>query len=346
MLMSSLKHCRLFILPLLSLLILCAPAAAQNERDRDSYTNPSNSVEISGQVRIAGGMQPAKNVLVRVERFGTGGFSEQMTTDNRGKFRFAALPRGQYMISVSAPCFAASQQQVELQVIFRSYLLFELRPESSSPACRGGEAAASAAVIDARVPAAAREELTKARAALREKKSDEGLEHLHAAIRLYKDFYEAQLLLGTTQMEMRRWSDAEQSLKRALELRPESTPALVSLGEVHRQQKRYADAEKVLLAGLKHDDESWLGHFTLGRVYLEMNDAQRAAPHVGRTLQLKPDFAEAHLVGGNLLLRLDQPERALLEYEEYLRLQPDGEYAPQARELVRKIRKSVADKKK
>jgi tetratricopeptide (TPR) repeat protein len=346
MLMSSQKCCRLFILPFLTLL-LCAPAAAQNERDRDSYTNPSNSVEISGQVKLADGLQPAKNVLVRVERFGAGGFLEQMTTDNRGKFRFAALPRGQYMVSVSAPCFAAAQQQVELQVIFRSYLLFELRPESSSPACRGDASSSSAAaVIDARVPAEAREELAKARAALREKKPDEGLEHLHRAIRLYKDFYEAQFLLGTTQMEMRRFGEAERALRRASELRPESTPALVSLGEVHRQQKRYADAEKVLLAGLKHDDESWLGHFTLGRVYLEMNDAPRAAPHLGLTLQLKPDFAEAHLVGGNVLLRLDQPERALLEYEEYLRLQPDGEYAPQARELVRKIRKALADKKK
>jgi predicted Zn-dependent protease len=343
MVMSSLKFFRLCIL-LAVAFIAHTQASAQNERDRDSYTNSSNSVEISGQVRFADNMQAAAKVSVRLERFGGGAFLEQMLTDTRGKFRFAGMPRGQYMVTVSAPCFAASTQQVELQVIFRSYLLFELRPEASAPNCRP-EAAAAASVIDARVPAGARAEFERGRAALREKKLDEGLEHFQKAVGLYKDFYEAQFLIGTTHMGMRHWNDAEHALRRALELKPESAPALVSLGEVHRRQKRYPEAEKVLQAGLKHDDESWLGHFTLGRVYFEMNDLTRAAPHIGRTLQLKPDFAEAHLVGGNILLRLAYPERALLEYQEYLRLQPDGEYAPQAQELVGQIKKALAERK-
>lgn len=341
--MSSLKSVRLPALLALGLLA-CAHAAAQNERDRDSYTSPSNSVEIAGQVRFADSVEPAARVPVRVERFGGGAFLEQMLTDARGKFRFAGLPRGQYVVTVSAPCYAASAQQVELQVIFRSYLLYELRPESASPACRREAESPSPTVIDARVPAPAREEFERARGALRERKADDALAHLRKALRLYKDFYEAHLLTATTDMQLRRWDEAERALLRALELKPDALAALVPLGEVHRQQKRYAEAEKVLLAGLKQDDQSWLGHFTLGRVYFDTGDATRAAPHIGRTLQLKPDFAEAHLVGGNILLRLGQPERALQEYEEYLRLQPDGEYAAQARELVGKIKKLLPDK--
>jgi regulator of sirC expression with transglutaminase-like and TPR domain len=70
----------------------------------------------------------------------------------------------------------------------------------------------------------------------------------------------------------------------------------------------------------------------------DQGDAKaRPATSIGRTLQLKPDFAEAHLLAGNILLRLNQPQRAQVEYEEYLRLAPKGEYAGEARELLKKL---------
>jgi regulator of sirC expression with transglutaminase-like and TPR domain len=83
----------------------------------------------------------------------------------------------------------------------------------------------------------------------------------------------------------------------------------------------------------------------LGRVYLDTDQFKKAAPHIGRTLQLKPDLPEAHLLGGNILLKVGEPVRALAEYEEYLRLAPEGEYAAPTRELVGKLRKSLAEKK-
>jgi tetratricopeptide (TPR) repeat protein len=338
--MSCLKFFRPLVV--VFLVFLVSPASAQNERDRDSWTASSNLVEVSGQVRFADGMQPATNVSVRLERFGAGSMSEQMLTDSRGKFRFANLPRGQYLVTVSAPCLTSAQQQAELQVVFRSYMVFELKPERSSPACRSE---ASAGVIDVSVPTEARREFERGRAALLEKKSGEGLTHLKKAVSLHADFFAAQLLLGTTYMEAQEWARAAEHLRHALKLNPESLIALLSLGEVERRQKHYDEAEKALQAGLKQDENSWQGHFTLGRVYWEKGEVAKAAPHVGRTLQLKPDFAEAHLLGANILLRVGQPERALSEYEEYLRLSPSGEFAAPTRELVQKIKRTLADKK-
>lgn len=328
--MSSLKTYSL--LPTVVLLLACHTLNAQRERDTWS-ANPT--IEISGQVRSAEGGVPIKNASVRVERF-SGGTVDQIATDNTGKFRFTNLPRGYYNVTVLAPGFNTAQQQADLQVLFRAFLMFELILDKSANVILPE-------VIDARVPAAARDAYAKAREALRNKNEKEAIPHLERAIFRYPDFLEAQLLLATSHMDLRNWDKAETALNRALEIKPDSVAAVISLGEVYWRQKRYDLAEKALLEGLKLDSKLWHGYFTLGRLYWEKGDIAKAGSAVGRTLELKPDFAEAHLVAGNILLRLNQQQRALVEYQEYLRLEPKGSFAAQARELVQKLSKSIME---
>lgn len=325
----------------LFLLALTAPALAQNsERDRDTYNPSTTNTDITGQVRFAGSLSPAEGVRVVLEKVG-GGVLDQMATDNRGRFHFTSLQRGQYVVNISAPCYQAERRQVELVVIFRAYLDVELAPDTTSPAC----AAAPASAVDARVPDEARREFERGSAALSKGKDDEGVSHLRKAVEIYPDFLQARLLLASAHMKARRWEDAEAALARAVETDPHSVAALVSLGEARRRLKKYAEAEESLAVALKLDDNSWQGHLALGRVYLDTDQVKKAAPHIGRTLQLKPDLPEAHLLGGNILLKVGEPARALAEYEEYLRLAPDGEYAAPTRELVGKLKKSLAEKK-
>jgi tetratricopeptide (TPR) repeat protein len=319
------------------LLLLAHPVFAQ--RDRDSYVS-GISIEISGQVKLPEGGPQTRNITVRLERF-SGGILDQMATDANGKFRFSNLQRGYYTINVIASGYKQTQQQADLQVVTRTYLVIELVPEKSN-----ADSSPPASVIDARVPREAQEEFAKGVAALQDKKVKDALPHLSKAINLYPNFFEAQFTLGTAYMDTLEWKDAETSLRRALEIKPESTPVLISLGEVYRREKQYTDAEKVLEDGLKLDETSWRAHFTLAHVYWEKNEIIKAAPHVGRTLQLKPDYPDAHLLAGNLFVRLNLPERALTEYEEYLRLAPKGEMAEQTRQITQKIKKALAAKQK
>jgi tetratricopeptide (TPR) repeat protein len=319
------------------LLLIAHPVLAQ--RDRDSYVS-GVSIEISGQVKLPEGGPQARNITVRLERF-SGGILDQMATDANGKFRFSNLQRGYYTISVNAPGYKQTQQQADLQVVTRTYLVIELIPDNQN-----ADASQPASVIDARVPRQAQEEFAKGLAALQDKKVKDALPHLTKAINLYPEFFEAQFTLGTAYMDALQWKDAETSLRRALEIKPESTSVLILLGEVYRREKQYADAEKVLQDGLKLEETSWQAHFTLAHVYWEKNEILKAAPHVGRTLQLKPDYPDAHLLAGNLFVRLNLPERALMEYEEYLRLTPKGEMAEQTRQLTQKIKKALAAKQK
>ena len=326
--------------PLIAIILTLIAYPAFAQRDRDSWLS-NNPTEIAGEVRFANGEAMARNVVVRLERFG-GGVLDQMMTDSRGKFRFAGLQRGQYTVSINAQGFTTAPQQVDLQVVFKAYLIFELTAEKSAST---SNLTGSAGVIDARVPVEAQKAFAKGQSALLEKKVKDAIPHLEKAVSIYPEFFEAHLLLGTAYTDAQQWNKAEGTLRRALEIKPKTTSVLFSLGEVHRRQKRYAEAEKVLQEGLQIDDSSWQGHFTLGRVYWEMDHVMKAGPHLGRTLQLKPDFAEAHLLAGNILLRIAQPERALTEYLEYLRLAPKGEFASQAQELVQKLKKSIAEKK-
>lgn len=329
---------RLLVLP--AILFVAVSVTAQ--RDRDTYNPGNQSFEVSGQVNLADSSAPAHDVAVRLERF-TGGLVDQINSDNRGRFRFTNLPRGYYKVVISAPGFGALQQDVDLTLLFKAYLVFTLvnnqpryAPNLTSPA----------GIIDARVPAEARDEFDRGRAALAKKDQQEAITHLQKAVTLHPRFFNADLLLATAYVDMREWSKAEAVLQRALELEPESAPALISLGEVYWRQKRFDEAEKTLLEGLKGDEKSWHGYFTLGRLYWDQGNIPKAGAAIGRTLQLKPDFAEAHLLAGNILLRVNQPERALSEYQEYLRLEPKGEFVQPTRELVQKLSKAIVENKK
>lgn len=315
-------------------LLLAACASAFAQRDRDTYTG-GLVIEVSGIVRMVDKSEPARGVQVRLERLG-GGIVDQIATDNNGRFRFQGLQRGYYTVIINAKGYNTVQQQADVNVVLRAYLVVELTPERSS--VTGVQAPL---VIDARVPLEAQDEFEKGRSALALKDTREALTRLERAVALYPDFFEAQLLLGTTYANERRLKEAEAALRRALEVKPESAAALIALGDVYRREKRYEEAEKALEKGLKLDENSWQGYFTQARLYWEMSDIKRAAPAIGRTLQLKPDFAEAHLLAGNILLKLGVPERALVEYEEYLRLSPRGEFAEQTRQLVLKLKKSM-----
>jgi len=318
-------------------LVIGPPVLAQ--RDRDTYSNPSaNAVEVVGQVRMVETNLPVSRVSVRLERFG-GGVIDQMDTDSGGRFRFANLQRGYYKVIVNVPGFKPVQQDADLQVVFRAYLVFELSADKAG-------ANTLIDVIDARAPPAAREELIRGREALGKKSYPLAIDHLQKAIASYPAFYEAHLLLGTAFVDEREWKKAEVAFQSALELKETSAPARLSLGEVYWRENRYEEAEKNLLDGLKLDEKSWNGYFTLARLYWDRENIAKAAPAIGHTLQLKPDFAPAHLLAGNILLKVNQQQRALAEYQEYLRLEPKGEFSVPARELIEKLNKAIGENKK
>jgi tetratricopeptide (TPR) repeat protein len=303
---------------------------------------PGSSFEITGQVTSSDGRKRIEFVTVRLERMG-GSLVDQRTTDTLGRFRFSRLNSGQYVVSAKSPGFTVAPQTVDLsRFVPRAFLLLQLSPEEASFAARD---TGKSGVIKANIPEKARKEIQQANAALARKKTEEGILHLEKAVSVFPEFFEAQMLLGSTYMEVGELGKAEAAFRMALKIDPKSVNAMVSLGELHRRQKNYSKAEQVLQEALKLDDEAWVGHYTLARVYWDSNEVIKAGHQIGRTIQLNPQFPEAHLLGGNVFMKLGMSQNALVEYEEYLRLAPDGPLAANAKDLVQKLRKSLQNKK-
>lgn len=324
---------------LVVLLMLASTAFAQ--RDRDAYNPNNQGSEITGQVNLIESGSPAQNVTVRLEKF-SGGIIDTVTTDSRGRFRFANLSRSYYRVIISQSGMKPVQQDADLQTMAKAYLVFELVSDHATSLAR---LSLTPDVIDARVPATARDEFVHGRTALTKKSYPEAVSHLQKAVAEYPEFLAARMLLATALIDQREWSRAEAVLQGTLEQKPDNAPTLLALGEVYWRQKKHKEAEELLLAGLKGDDKAWHGYFTLARLYWDLNDIPKSGAAVGRTLQLKGDFAEAHLLAGNILLRLNQNERALSSYQEYLRLAPKGEFANQARDLIQKLQKAIDEKR-
>src|SRR5205823_758517 len=177
----------------------------------------------------------------------SGGLLDQINTDSRGRFRFTNLQRGYYKVIITAADYAPAQQDADLTLLFKTYLVFALTKIDPNPRPLTNE------VIDARIPPEAREEYSRGRDALAKSNRPEAIAHFQKALNLYSQFFAAQLLLGEALMDLRRWSEAETALTRALEIKADHPAAMLGLGEVYWREKRFDDAERTLVNGLKID---------------------------------------------------------------------------------------------
>jgi len=331
------------------LFFLILPGVIQAQRA--PHTSPI-PLQIHGQLRHAQGGRPAEFILVRLESF-RGGVEGEILTDRSGQFTFIGLSPEVYVVSVRTPGFREVSQQVDLRTQLTDYVQLTLvaEPNSSASSTRTG-------VIDANVPHSALAEFEKGRDALSQTNNAiGGILHLENALKIYPNYFEALLLLGTAYMDQSEWDKAQQTLVRALQLYPKAANALFALGELYLKQNKDAESEKLLLQGLQFEDRSWQGHLSLGRVYWKMaakfgDEAhyrpllEKSYTQTKRALALKPDLAAAHLLKGNLLFRARRAQDALPEFEEYVRLDPNGQFVNQARALVQKIKTALAEQKR
>ena len=327
----------LFLIALLPALSALALASAQH---RTGTPHPV-ALAVHGQVRYGDSRTPAANIIVRLETC-SGGTTGQIMTDRDGKFLFSGLASAQYLLTIHAPGYRDVQQSVDLLTATSDYVNVYLVPEE----LRVKTSTGSIGYIDANVPVEAQKEFEKGEAALSQHESfQDALRHFENALSFYPKFFEAEIRLGTIQMDLGQWDNAEAALRRAVGINPRNPNALFALGELYLLRDRNDEAEKTLREGLKLDNRSWKGHLSLARTYWKRNDLANAGRQLALTLQLNPESAETHLLAGNVLTKAGKLAHALVEFGEYLRLAPKGPYAQQAREAIQRIKQRVARSK-
>jgi Flp pilus assembly protein TadD len=321
---------------LVCLLYLASPVALQAQRPGGH----SAGGVIDVQVRNVDGTRGPRGLHIRLEA-AEGGPAGDCTTADGGKCQFNVGSSGVYMVRMAEPGFKEVIERVELIGMSQGYVVIELKPllaekaQEATPAPGGGSDLIS--LLDLSVPDSARQEFQKGQSALKENKLDDGISHLHKALKVYEAFPQAYALLGSAYLEQKNLKSAQEALHRAIELDAKFPDAYLELGAVLNQNKEYPQAETVLLKGLELKPEAAGGHYELAKTYWALGRWRDAAPHARSAVAGMPDLAPAHALLGNIMLREANAPGALHEYQEYLRLDPNGPMATGVRDMVAKI---------
>ncbi|HEY3350381.1 MAG TPA: tetratricopeptide repeat protein [Thermoanaerobaculia bacterium] len=148
-------------------------------------------------------------------------------------------------------------------------------------------------------------------------------------------FSEEWTLDGNAWMEMRKWDEAERSLRRAVDADPQAALPVEFVGRLRLAQGRAVEAAGALERSLRMDPDSRSAHFFLGQAREALRRFPDAAAAYREALAISPAFFPAQFHLGRALILAGDPAAAVPELEKAVALQP-SEQPP--RELLERAR--------
>jgi len=145
---------------------------------------------------------------------------------------------------------------------------------------------------------------------------------LETALRFAPENPELHILLGKSQYDSRKHSEAVKSFRKALELNPRLSVAHYGIGLVLVRQHESDQAADQFQAALTLDPGDAFSHYELGRIALEKGDLTKAGIHLNEAVHLRPAMAWAYVELGKLYRRRDKPAQAEDSYRAALRYRP------------------------
>ena len=107
---------------------------------------------------------------------------------------------------------------------------------------------------------------------------------------------ESWFMAGTLYGRLRRYSEAEAALRKAVSLQPESSAGFLNLGHALELQGKFAEAETQYLHAMQLEPNLIECHDALGRLCQLRGDLHAAIVHFKNAIQLNPSRAAAYLV--------------------------------------------------
>lgn len=302
----------------------------------DAWAQLEGGRTILGSIRVGEGSLPKERARVRL--FNTSGaLQQEVHAETSGSFSFNRLKAGEYFVEVALHGFETVRQPVSVLPLaqYRATILIALQPEEP----RG--AAPTGGVLDARIPAPAREHWEKALEELRANRPDQARKHLEKAVKAVDHFAAGFRLLGLLAVDEGQLDKAESFANRARGLEPDDPQGLILQGTLWNRRNRHSDALPVLEKGVVADPRSWRGHFELAQAHFALKDFSRALPHARKALETRGGpYPEAHVLLANVLINLRQYPEAAQHLSTFLKLAPDSPSAPPAREVLRKMKEA------
>jgi len=156
------------------------------------------------------------------------------------------------------------------------------------------------------------------------KRFSEAAESLEKAAALDPTNHQAYFNLAIVQIELRSFSAAREALERAIVAKPDVAGYHEKLGSVLIELKDWKGAQTALKKSLELDPTLFKAHFKLGRCSEELEDSQNALYQYSDAIMTGPRFLPSYSALGRLYADLRYPEQAAQVLAEALKVAMPG----------------------
>lgn len=192
-----------------------------------------------------------------------------------------------------------------------------------------GNGNGSAAVVSARelaIPEKARAAFNKGIQRLAAKDWVGSIREFQGAIKAFPGYYEAYNKMGSAELALASWGDAEAAFRESIEMSGDRyAPPHFGLGLVLcDEEKQFVEAEAIIRAGIALDPTDKGGHFVLAWVLYSAGRFQAAEESARNAVFYGPRFADAWLLLAQIQLRQNKMAAVVEDLDTYLGLGPES----------------------
>ena len=297
-----------------------------------------NRVTVSGNVYFQDQSHPAVNVLVTLSD------SEQVNlateaTDGSGAFRFSALKRGTYTVSINVSGYEPLTLGVDMNFASDRGIPIYLRADSKDKTSAPG----SVSTHELSMPEKARDSMASGKKKLyKDKDAAGGLADFQQAISAAPDYYEAHYEAAMAYLTLGNRGEAEKSFRKSIEVSTDKYgEAEVGLGTMMIDKGEYTAAERAIRRGIQLNPNLWLGHYELGRTFLNEKKISDARDSAEQARLLAPSAAIVYRLLSNIHLQQKDYPALLQDLDMYLKLDPDSPAGARAKQLREQVQQKI-----
>jgi predicted Zn-dependent protease len=321
------------------LFIVCCFTAAPAQLGKPTKSSDRTAVgeaTVRGVVVMSDGSSISEPVKVTLKVLRGDQYSTY--TDRDGRFELPHIAPGDYSIEVEADRsrdrFEITNDKLTVRTNTPNFITLTLREKQKTKEVRRDKTV-SVAMLDQKVPPAARHEFDNATRLAREGKSEESIAALQRAIAIYPEYLMALNDLGAQLLEAGRLDEALTTLKTATKIDPNSFNPQLNLGIVMVRQKAFTAALTALDHALSLEPSSPAAHLYAGLAASGENDTVRAERELKSAFDLGGhSFAVTLVYLGRLYIKRGDKQRAIETLEQYLQEDPSGSNVPLVKKML------------
>jgi Flp pilus assembly protein TadD len=302
--------------------------------------NPDRLGSIRGTVVMPDGSPVSEAIKVTLKAMR--GDVAMLYTDQQGRFELSNITPAQYTIEVDADRerrFEITRETIQVQRGAGPTMVTLYLKERQGEARARADKTISVAMLDQKVPAAARKEFQKAGHFSGEGNAIEAIAALKRAIAIYPDYLAAHNDLGAQLLELEQFDEAANELRVAIKIDPKAFNPQLNLGIVLIRQNKFSEALIALDKALSIEPAAPAPHLYAGMASVELKDTVRGEKELNAAYDLGGNtYAVALLHLGKLYMKNGERELALKSFESYLREVPDAADAAQVQKLIGMLR--------